>query len=255
MTRILLLAALFVPLLHPQTPSFEVASITPCKPGTPEPPGEHAGMVQFTQAGGRFDAKATTIKFLLEWAYDLQPAQHSDGPAWFASDRYDIVAKAEGNASDKQMKLMVRTLLAQRFHLKSHVEKKTLSALVLTAGKTAPRVFPPKEGEVHSMRFTPQTGPDQKVASYRVTLTRFSIAELSDAFSRQLGQVIVDRTGLDGEYDFTLELTPDENGGSPVDASHLLTALRDQIGLSLKSEKTSVDFLVIEAIEKVAAGN
>ena len=53
-----------------------------------------------TQPGGRFDAKATTIKFLLEWAYDLQPAQHSDGPAWFSSDRYDIAAKAEGNASD-----------------------------------------------------------------------------------------------------------------------------------------------------------
>ena len=64
-------------------PTFEVASITPCKPGTPEPPGEHAGMVQFTYPGGRFDAKATTLKFLLEWAYGILPSQHSGGPDWF----------------------------------------------------------------------------------------------------------------------------------------------------------------------------
>src|ERR1700690_58159 len=73
-------------------PAFEVASIPPCKPGTPEPPGEHAGMVQFTFPGGRFQANAVTLKFLLEWAYNLQPSQHSDGPAWLATDRYDIVA-------------------------------------------------------------------------------------------------------------------------------------------------------------------
>jgi uncharacterized protein (TIGR03435 family) len=258
MIKTVLLAALLIPLFaSAQTPppAFEVASITPCKPGTPEPAGEHAGMVQFTLPGGRFDAKATTLKFLLEWAYDMQPSQHSDGPAWFGSDRYDIAAKAAGNASDSQMKRMARTLLAERFHMKSHFEKKTVSALVLTTGKAAPRVFPPKEGEVHSMRFVPQMGPDQKIASYHIILTRFSIAELSGAFARQLGQVVVDKTGLDGDFDFTMDLTPDESRASPLDASLLISALHDQIGLTVKSEKTPVDYLVIDAIEKVAAGN
>src|SRR4051812_45000393 len=78
-----------------QPPAFEVASVTPCKPGTPEPPGEHAGMVQFIAPGGRFRAGATTLKFLLEWAYGIQPSQHSNGPSWMESDRYDIEAKAE----------------------------------------------------------------------------------------------------------------------------------------------------------------
>ena len=81
----------------PKAPAFEVASITPCKPGTPEPPGEHAGMVQFTYPGGRFRASATTLTFLVEWAYDIQPFQHSNGPSWLGTDRYDIVAKAENN--------------------------------------------------------------------------------------------------------------------------------------------------------------
>ena len=68
---------------------------------------EHAGMAQFTSPGGRFTARATTLKFLLEWAYGIQPSQHSGGPSWLGVDRYDIVAKAEGNATDDQMKLMV----------------------------------------------------------------------------------------------------------------------------------------------------
>jgi hypothetical protein len=109
----------------PKAPAFEVASITPCKPGTPEPPGEHMGMVQFTSPGGRFRAEATSLKFLIEWAYSIQPSQHSAGPSWMENERYDIVAKAPGNANDDQMKAMVRTLIDERFHLKHHMESKT----------------------------------------------------------------------------------------------------------------------------------
>src|SRR5690242_5322299 len=137
-----------------KAPAFEVASITPCPPGTAEPPMEHTGMVQFTQPGGRFSASATTLKILLEWAYDIQPSQHSGGPSWIATDRYDIVAKADGNATDDQMKAMLRTLLTDRFKLKFHRESGELSAFVISVGKTAPKLFPPKDGETHAIRFT-----------------------------------------------------------------------------------------------------
>jgi uncharacterized protein (TIGR03435 family) len=238
-----------------KSPAFEVASITPCKPGTPEPPGEHAGMVQFTYPGGRFRASATTLNFLLEWAYGIQPSQHSGGPSWIETDRYDVIAKAENNASDDQMKLMMRTLLADRFQLKFHNEKKVLPVYVISVGKTAPRLFPPKDGETHSLRVAPQIGPDQKIASYHVAATRFSLAQLTDTFARQLGRVIVNRTGLDGDFDFTLDLTPDDSRPNPLDPSLLISAMREQLGLGLKSEKVSVDTLVIDSAEKVAAGN
>ena len=103
-------------------PEFEAAAIKPCEPGTPEPAGQRMGMVRYIFPGGRFEAKAVTVEFLLEWAYDLLPSQHSRGPAWMQNDRFDIVAKAGGNATDDQMKLMARTLLAERFHLKFHRE-------------------------------------------------------------------------------------------------------------------------------------
>jgi uncharacterized protein (TIGR03435 family) len=238
-----------------KAPAFEVASVTPCKPGTPEPPGEHMGMVQFTAPGGRFRASATTLKFLMEWAYDIQPSQHSGDPSWMDTDRYDVVAKAEGNATDEQQKLMVRTLLADRFQLKFHHEKKKLPVFVVSVGKGEPKLFPPKDDEKHSIRIVPQKDSDQKVFSYHVVATRFSLSQLTDTFARQMGRVFVNETGLNGDYDFTLDLTPDEHQPNPLDPGLLITAMRDQLGLSLKSQDVLVDYLAIDSAEKVAAGN
>jgi uncharacterized protein (TIGR03435 family) len=235
-------------------PAFEVASITPCPPGTPPPALEHAGIAEFTSPGGRFRASATSLQFLLEWAYGIQPSQHSGGPSWIGTDRYDIVARAEGDASDAQMKLMVQTLLAERFKLKLHRERREFSAYVVSVGKTAPKLFPPKDGETHALRFSTQ-GPNQKPVSYRAIATRFTLTQLTDAFARQMDSIFVNQTGLEGEYDFTLELTPDENRPNPGDPSLLITAMREQLGLTLKSQKVPVDFLVIDSAEKVAAGN
>lgn len=236
-------------------PKFEVAAIKPCAPGTPEPPGQRMGMVRYAYPGGRFEAKATSVEFLLEWAYNLLPSQHSSGPSWMANERFDIIAKAAGNATDDQMKLMVQALLAERFKLKLHRERREAPVLLVTLGKTAPKLFPPKEGEVHSLRVMPQKDTDQKVVSYRVVATRFSFAQLNQTFARQLERVIVNGTGMDGDYDFTLDFTPDENRPNPLDPSLVITAMHDQLGLNVKAEKGPVDYLVIDSIEKVSEGN
>ena len=212
-------------------------------------------MAEFTSPGGRFRASATTVKFLLEWAYGIQPSQHSGGPSWIDMDRYDIVSRAEGNATENQMKRMVQTLLSDRFKLKIHHERKELTAYVVSVGKTAPKLFPPKEEETHALKFAAQLGPNQKPVSYRVIATRYTLTQLTDIFARQMGSVIVNQTGLDGEYDFTLDLTPDESRPSPVDPTLLITAMREQLELTLKSQKVPVDVLVIDGAEKVAAGN
>jgi uncharacterized protein (TIGR03435 family) len=238
-----------------KAPAFEVVSITPCKPGTPEPPGEHAGMVQFTSPGGRFRASATTVKYLFEWAYRIQAFQHSDGPSWFGTDRYDIEAKAEGNASDDQMRLMAQTLLADRFKLKFRRESKVLSAYVISVGKSAPKLSPAKDGETHFLRVTPQMGADHKPVSFRVDATRFTLTQFGETFARVLGSPIVDQTGLTGDFDFTVDLTPDESRPSPMDPALLIGAMRDQLGLKVTSQKAPVDFLVIDNVEKVASGN
>jgi uncharacterized protein (TIGR03435 family) len=255
MRTIFAAALLFISTAHAQTLAFEVASITPCKPGTPEPLGEHMGIAEFTYPGGRFRASATTVKFLLEWAYGIQPSQHAGGPSWIETDRYDIAAKAEDNASEGEMKLMVQSLLAERFQLKIHRETRNLSVYVISAGKTPPKLSPAKDGETRSVRFAPRTGPDQKISAYHINITRFSLSQLSDTFARQLGRPVVNQTGLDGEYDFSLELTPDESTPNPRDPGFLLSAMRDQLGLTLRSAKVPMEVLIIDSVEKVAGGN
>lgn len=234
-------------------PAFEVTSITACKPGTPAPAGEHAGMVQFTYPGGRFEAKATTVKFLIEWAYGILPAQHSSVPAWMEEERWDIMAKAAGPATDAAMKRMAQRLLADRFHLQVHEEMREVPVLILLAGKTPPKLFPAKEGETHSLKIAPQMGEDQKVVSYHITATKFSFAQLNEVFSRQLDRVLVNQTGIEGDVDFALDLTPDETRPNPLDASLIISAMKEQLGLVLKSEKGPAEFLVIAGGERAAA--
>ena len=212
-------------------------------------------MVRFTYPGGRFNASATTLKFLVEWAYGIQPFQHSGGPSWMGTDRYDVVAKAAGQATDAQMKLMLQTLLADRFQLKFHRESKELPVFVISLGKNPPKLSPAKDDETHFLQVTPQNGADGKSRAFHVVATRFTLTQLTDTFARQLGRVIVDETGLDGYFDFSMDLTPDESRPSPLDPSLLISAMREQLGLTLKTRTAPVEFLVIDGAEKVAAGN
>jgi uncharacterized protein (TIGR03435 family) len=250
MRNLLAISILCLPLLPAQTlPSFEVASVKPCPPGTPDPPGQRMGMVRYIYPGGRFEAKATTVEFLIEWAYDLLPSQRSRGPAWTENQRFDIIAKANGNPSDQDMKLMVQSLLAERFKLKFHREQREGPVLVLRMGKSAPKLTRPKEGEVHAFRLIPMKDADDKILSYRSIGTRFSFAQLNQTFSRQLERVIVNETGLDGEFNFDLVFTPDESRPNPLDGSLVIAAIRDQLGFEVKSQRGLVDYLAIDNVE------
>ena len=217
--------------------AFEVASITPCPPGTPAPPMEHAGMAEFTSPGGRFRASATTVKFLLEWAYGIQPSQHSGGPPGSIPTVTISWPRPKATRLTTQMKLMLQTLLAERFKLKLHHESKELSAYVISLGKTAPKLFPPKDDETHALRIAPQMGADQKPVSYRVIATRYTLTAVDRYIRAADGSLVVNQTGLNGEYDFTLDLTPDESRPNPLDPTLLMTAMREQLGLTLKSQK------------------
>jgi uncharacterized protein (TIGR03435 family) len=238
-----------------KAPAFEVASITPCKPGTPALPGQDRGMFQFALPGGRFTARATTVQLLFEWAYGVMPWQHSGGPSWLDDDRYDIIAKAAGNATDDEMKRMLQTLLVERFKLKFHRETRDAPVLILSAGKTPPKLFPPKEGESRSLKIIPTSGEDKKIVTWRTIATRYSFDQLNQTFARQLGRTIVNQTGLAGDFDFTLDFVPDEERPNPLDPAIIISAMRDQLGLVVKAQRGPVEFLVIDSLEKVAAGN
>jgi bla regulator protein blaR1 len=223
---------------QPTTPlSFEVASIRPNKSGE-----QAMGMFP---TPGLLRVRNYTPRFLIEAAYGMKRYQVSGGPSWIDSQRYDIVAKAADKATFDQMLRMLRTLLAERFQLKFHRETKTMPVYSLVAAKGGPKLLPQKDGDSKSFRFhvTPS-----ELTGHKVPMNVFV-----DCLSGQLDRPLVDRTGLKGNYDFSLRYTPDSNSpDDPNDSSgaSIYRAIQDQLGLKLVVQKGPAEVLVIDNVEK-----
>ena len=129
-----MIAVLICGALHGQDsrPAFEVAEIKPADPATPRP---GKGRVL---PGGRIEVPGMTVKDLMMMAYGVQENMIAGGPKWVGSQRFDIVAKAPTETPMPTLRLMMQTLLAERFRLAIHREDRAMPAYVLTVGKRAP---------------------------------------------------------------------------------------------------------------------
>lgn len=179
-----------------------------------------------------------------------------NSPKWADEDQFSIEAKAEDvtNVTQAELTEMVQALVNERFNLKFHWEARQVSALALVVAKDGAKLEEPtvKEDYPGSNRFVPALG---QVIGQQASLWR-----LARFLSDRLGRLVVDRTGLNGVYDYTLSWSPDENeiapNGAPVKASlgnagpSLLTALEEQIGLRVEAQKVALDVLVIDSVQK-----
>ncbi|MFZ0743645.1 MAG: TIGR03435 family protein [Terracidiphilus sp.] len=241
------------PMAADADPSFEVATI---KPSKPDQPGK-----AFLVRGAEFTTINTTLADLVSFAYQVHAKQVVGGPAWMDSQKFDITAKPDtpGSPNRKQLQGMIQKLLADRFQLKFHKDKKELSAYVLSVAKTGPKMTK-DTGDPNGLPglFFRQLG----VLTVR-NATMGDFAQLMQ--SAVLDRPVVDQTGLDGKYDFLLKWTPDESqfGGMgikvppPSDAADapppLFTAIQEQIGLKLEAAKTPVEVLVLDHVEQPSA--
>jgi bla regulator protein blaR1 len=257
--------------------AFEVASVKPSNPDKFTPPSFplDAGDA-FTPTGGRFSADFPLVVYI-SFAYKLQltpgqmQAMTAHLPKWVASDRFSIQAKAEGNATKDQMRLMMQSLLAERFRLEVHFETQNiplLAATLVKAGKTGPKLRPHGEGlacdaapsadvfpnrcDVYAMMMLP--GRANKLGSRNTTM-EYLAGGLSGA--GRLTRPVVDQTGLSGRWDFTIEWTPEPTGPPPdgsappeSQAPTFLEAVREQLGLKLESTNGPIHVLVVDRVER-----
>ena len=237
---------------------FEAASIKPSAP-------MGAGMVRMgveMLPGGRISMSGASVKNLIQQAYGVREFQIVGGPSWLGSERYDITAKPEGAATPDQVKVMLQALLADRFQLKFHRETKDLPTYALVVAKGG-RKF-------HASAETP--GPDRpkgtrmRTERGQINLEGAPMLALANQLGQILGRSVIDKTELQGNYDFKLEWTPDEGppgvmrgpgGDGPPPAADttgasIFTAVQDQLGLKLESTKGPVEILVIEKAEKAS---
>ena len=267
--------------------SFEVASIKPSAADA-----RNVGIRM--SPGGRYMASGVNAKMLIMQAYDVRDYQITGGPGWINSDRYDINAKAEAPTLDRdQIRVLLQSLLAERFNLKVRRETKDLPIYWLVVAKDGPKLkksenqpdlpnnvaLPaPKApgGGDQAVLYrsagstpggaAPKGGMMMRMGRGQLSAQMSTLASLALSLASTLGRPVLDKTGLTGYYDFDLQWTPDETQSSggmfgekmPADAAlagestgpSIFTAVQEQLGLKLESQKGPVEILVIERIDK-----
>lgn len=241
------------PMAEDATPEFEVATIKPSNPDT-----QGRG---FRVRGREFTTINTTLTSMITFAYGIHPKQIVGAPAWVDTDKFDITAQpdAPGQPSDKQWKAMLQKLLADRFGLKFHRDKKELSVYAL--------VVTEKGSKLNKSQGDPNGLPGLFFRGLGIlTVNNATMQDFAGLMqSAVLDRPVVDQTGLAGRWDFTLNWTPDESqfagmgvkvpppSDKPDAAPGLFTAVQEQLGLKLESTKAPVDVLLIDKAEKPTA--
>ncbi len=275
--------------------SFEVATV---KPGTPD--GEPR--VNFTmgpgdayaKTGGRLLASNISLLDYIRFAYKLTDGQaqilQANAPNWIVTKKFDIEAKAENpDATKDQIRLMMQSLLAERFGLKIHAEMRELPVLALVLakpGRLGPQLRPHAVGdetcsnvaaggeessEGKALAAIPavcggivSVGGASSPSHVRIGGRKVSIALIAAHFGEMAGfdRPVVDGTGLKGTYDFVLEWGPDavaadaaNRGDEDARQTQVEEALRDQLGLKLEREKAAVEVLLIDHVDELPVAN
>ena len=234
-------------------PEFDAVSIKPSDPGI-----QGRGL---TVRGREVVTINTTVSYLMTFVYDVSPKQIVGGPSWIDSAAFNLDGKptAEGIPNQKQLKIMFEKLLADRFQLKFHKEKREMSAYVIQTGKNGPKMT--------VSQFDPKGLPGLFFRALgALNSTNATMKDLASLLQTAvLDRPVVDQSGLDGHYDFALNWTPDETqfagigmkvpppSDKPDAPPDLVTAMMDQLGLKLTVTKVPVDVLVIDKLEKPSA--
>ena len=244
-------------------PKFEVATIKRNVSGG-------SGAEDVFQPDGRYRAFNMRLRDLVATAYRVRGFQVAGGPAWAASERFDVDAKAADAASfwftpkadgtvvfPETAFLMIRELLKDRFKLVVHHETREGPVYALTmirSGVRGPRLRPPADGCFKSVP-KPPTCEGIRWAPGRFMATSATMARLATSLSILLQRLVIDRTGLSERFDFNLEWKPIYSAVDPAAtpaaefAPSLLAALDEQLGLKLEAQQAPIDYVVIDSAE------
>jgi uncharacterized protein (TIGR03435 family) len=233
-------------------PGFDVAVIKPAAAGTRE------GMT--VEPGGRLLANGFPLKFFISTAYHLPVFQIFGADGWMVIDRWFIEAKAEDITGltgwtppylPEVMAVRLRTLLADRFALKSHLEKRELKAYVLSVSKKDNKLAPGDPAARGAMAAGPGV-----IQAYAATMDQFVIY-----LNRIMDLPVIDQTGLGEKYKFSLKFAPEStrplaapgsaDGAAAVPSDPtIFDAIRDQLGLELKLAKEPVEVLIVDSAHR-----
>jgi uncharacterized protein (TIGR03435 family) len=220
--------------------AFEVASIK-----------SHRGEVVFSAdpriRGSRMIGTASTLADMVTVAYAVRYDQIANGPGWINSDRFDIEAKAPGDVppAAEQARLMMQNLLAERFQLRLHRETRDLPVYALVVGKNGAKL---KTGDPDVREGSVVQGT---VNGLHMETKNGSMESLARQLSASAGRPVIDRTGLAGTYEYTLDWLPLNTIPAPESIfPSMFIAVQEQLGLRLEPTTAPHEVLVIDHAEK-----
>jgi uncharacterized protein (TIGR03435 family) len=232
-------------------PEFEVATIKPSDPA-------RCCDRTFNEYGRRLQSLNTNLKWMIQWAYSVQPNQIVGGPAWVDVDRYDVAGELDGTAvpANLQWRAAVQKLLADRFQLQFHHETREMPAYALVVAKGGSKLVKDDDDTMpEATGFGGSPGHTMNGFGRNVTISQF-FGELQRLAT---DLPIVDRTGLTGTFKIQLSFTREDlqSVGMTVlpdnAAPNIFDALQQQLGLKLEKVKAQVDVLVIDHAEPPSA--
>ncbi|HVW10087.1 MAG TPA: TIGR03435 family protein [Bryobacteraceae bacterium] len=234
-----------------QSQRFEAVSIHLSEPGQRSS--------EFHTRPGFLMVRNFSLHGCIEWAYNLRPLQ-IEGPAWLRDESIDIDARAENHqADDDDIRLMLQSLLADRFGLKARKSKKEQQVFLLTLGKDGPKFHAQGTADGSSFNPSPGDGPsgfsEDKTGAMAHHVSMYALA---DKLSELLNRIVIDRTGLEGNYDLRIDVTPYlamGGDGKPDIMSIIFAGLNDQLGLTVEAGRELVELLTIDSINKTPTAN
>lgn len=261
----------------PGKPSFAAASVRANKSGA-QPGGIRP------LANGRLTATNVTLRELILRAYGLHDSQLVEGPAWIRADRFDVAANTEAPppAGISAVMAMLQTLLAERFALRTHTEKRTLPTYAMLPSRSDRKPGPQLrvstlDCSVNPVSTVPNTAqpnaqgwPPCGLALVRTTVGKVrtrvegkhsavTMQELATNLQTTAGRPVVDRTGFIGKFDVEYAFSVENPSAGPAattqlaDLPDMFTAFQEQLGLKLDAQRNLVDVLVIDAVEQPTA--
>lgn len=216
-------------------PAFEVASIKP----------NVAGQDSFSwdvAADGRLTARNMSLWNLIRYAFNLRDLQIEGGPGWLKSQGFDIQAVPASPVSREQAVAMLRTLLRDRFQLKSHLETRNQPSYALVVSKDGHRLTPARED-----------GPNRMMIG-QLSARKMTLKALAQILEFDLDRPVADRTGLSGEFAIDLEWTPEKQrtAANATDSGparpSIFQALPEQLGLRLESTTAPIEVTVVDSV-------
>ena len=265
---------------------FDVTSIRRVQQGTARAPlmGVPPGQIA-VRPGGRLMAPSVTVRDLVRVAYDVTPMQVVGGPEWAAEDRFDIEATTREDVTASEARAMLRRLLRDRFRLEARDDTRELAVTTLeparedrrlgpqlrrSGAECAPVTPPPFLAALPPPPPPPPAGAGRSLMlstipfrclsmtiTGHLSMRGVTMALFVGRLGAMLERLVVDRTGLDGEYDLDLTYAPDPGtpppmvNGAPItiDAPALPAALREQLGLKIDGARAPTRVVVVDRVQ------